>query len=66
MLYKEDVIQALSYLQKIHSKFNKIYKYHKLDRDVCAKEIAVVQKVLEKVLDMDELGERQKRLFEEE
>ncbi len=64
MLYKEDVIQALSYLQRIHSKFNKIYKYLELGRDVCAEEIAVVQKVLKKVLDMDGLEQRQKRLFE--
>ena len=64
MIYKEDIIQALSYLQKIHSKFNKVYKHHKLDRDVCAKEIAVVQKVLEKILYLDGLGERQKSLFE--
>ncbi|KKK91506.1 hypothetical protein LCGC14_2712250, partial [marine sediment metagenome] len=35
MLYKEEVERAIANLQKIQSRINQIYKYHKLDRDTC-------------------------------
>ena len=66
MLYKEEVERAIANLQKIQSRINQIYKYHKLDRDVCTKEMQVSQKVLKKILDMDVLEQTQKSLFEEE
>ena len=66
MLYREEVNQAKNYLSKIQNRFNKVYEYHKLDRDACTIEIQIVQKVLKKILDMDVLEEAQKSLFEED
>ena len=66
MLYKEEVESGMEMLRRIQSRINQIYKYHKLDRDVCTKEIQVTQKALKKILDMDVLEQAQKSLFKEE
>ena len=64
MIYREEVDQAIATLKKLQSRFNQIYKHHKLDRDACEKEIQVLLRLMKKLLDMEGLQQAQSSLFE--